>query len=106
MQPMPPLLIMKMIITIINTKNMSGNIHQKAGQGIACHTGHGYGCVGTCSAASTDETQAKLSRAEWEQIRVRLIAYMTSSVSYRNELICLNPTIAKLYAFDYAYYGG
>jgi len=52
---MPPRLVMKIIITTMNTKNMSGKIHQKAGQGMVCHIGHGYGCAGTWSAAKMDE---------------------------------------------------
>jgi len=80
MQAMPPLLIMKIIITTIITKNMNGKIHQKAGQGIVCHHGHGYGCVGAWSAASTDEAQIRLNRAEWKQVRVRLVMDIGSSL--------------------------
>jgi hypothetical protein len=72
----------QLLTRTIITKNMSGKIHQKAGQGIACHHGHGYRWAGAWSAASADEAQARLSRDEWKQIRVRLVMDIGSSVNH------------------------
>jgi hypothetical protein len=81
MQPVPPRLIIKMIITTIKMKNMSGKIHQNGGQGIVCHQGHACGGAGVCSAASTVDVQARLSMAERKQVRVRLIMDIGSSLN-------------------------
>jgi len=69
MQPMPPLLIIKINITINIMKNMSGKIHQKAGQGITCH--RGYDSAGT-SSANRDVAKTRLNKLARKQIKVRL----------------------------------
>jgi hypothetical protein len=84
MQPVPPRLIKKIIITTIKMKNMSGTIHQNGGQGMACHQGHACGGAGVCSAANTDDVQARLRMAERKQVRVHLIMDIGSSFNRTN----------------------
>jgi hypothetical protein len=57
MQPMPPLIMNKIIATIM-TKQSSGTIQPKAGNGISRHHSHGKDCGVAGSAANTADALA------------------------------------------------
>jgi hypothetical protein len=76
MHPTHPLLIMNIQTTIIKTKNISGNIHQKEWLCDSCHHGH-EGCGGvTCSAANTAELDIRINSAEKQWFIDNLIFFI------------------------------